>query len=504
MDIILQAIGTIADPVCLSILFIGVLFGTVIGALPGLGSILALTVCLPMTLALDSASAFGLLLGTYCGAIYGGSIASILINVPGTPQSAATNLDGYPMAQRGMAGEALGWATTASCMGGIISCIILIIAASWLAKMSTIYGGPIEICALICMGLACIATLSEGNQLKGLMMGIFGLFLSTIGMDPVSSEMRFTFGSRGLSSGIDLLPFIVGLFPLSEVFFRTYQIFTQPAFTTVQCKKMILPSLKQWKSRFFGMVRSAIIGTAIGILPGTGAAPAAFISYSVARGSSKNGNNFGQGEPDGIIAAETANNSVTGGAMVPTLALGIPGDAETSLMLAALTIPQITPGGRLMADNPVMVYCIFILLICANLLMIPAGMLTVRSFGKLLKIPNAVLLGMIILSAMIGSFITRNNFFDLWAALIIGVVAFGFRLGKFPLAPALIGYILGHQLEYLYSQVVIYREGTPWPQYLMDHPLALVLFIIVAFLLIKPLVHSFRMWREGKTASQIF
>ena len=154
MDIILQAIGTIADPVCLSILFIGVLFGTVIGALPGLGSILALTVCLPMTLALDSASAFGLLLGTYCGAIYGGSIASILINVPGTPQSAATNLDGYPMAQRGMAGEALGWATTASCMGGIISCIILIIAASWLAKMSTIYGGPIEICALICMGLA--------------------------------------------------------------------------------------------------------------------------------------------------------------------------------------------------------------------------------------------------------------------------------------------------------------------------------------------------------------
>ena len=157
-----------------------------------------------------------------------------------------------------------------------------------------------------------------------------------------------------------------------------------------------------------------------------------------------------------------------------------------------------------MADNPVMVYCIFILLICANLLMIPAGMLTVRSFGKLLKIPNAVLLGMIILSAMIGSFITRNNFFDLWAALIIGVVAFGFRLGKFPLAPALIGYILGPQLEYRYSQVVIYREGTPWPQYLMDHPLALVLFIIVAFLLIKPLVHSFRMWREGKTASQIF
>ena len=496
--IIFSALSSVFTPSCLLILFCGTLFGTVIGALPGLGSILALTVCLPMTLSMDSASAFGLLLGTYCGAIYGGSIASILLNVPGTAQSAATNLDGFPLAQQGRAGEALGWVTSASCMGGIISCAILICSASLLARLSTKYGGPIEICALICMGLACIATLSEGNQLKGIMMGIFGLFLSTIGMDPVSSEMRFTFGLHGLSSGIDLLPFIVGLFPLSEVFYRVYQLYTCPSCSAIDCRKIDFPSIRNWLPRLGGMVRSALLGTGIGILPGTGAAPAAFISYTIARETSRNGDNFGKGEPDGVIAAETANNAVTGGAMVPTLALGIPGDAETSLMLAALTIHHITPGVRLMADNPEMVYCIFILLILANFLMIPSGIITVRSFGKLLKIPNAVLLGLIIICSMVGSFICRNNFFDLWAALFIGVCAFGFRIGNFPLSPALIGYILGPQLEYQFSQVIIYKNNSSWGEYMLEHPLAIVLFVIVIVLLVKPLLKSFRQWKFSK------
>lgn len=498
MDIILAAISSVFTPECLGILFLGTLFGTVIGALPGLGSILALTVCLPMTLSMNSACAFSLLLGTYSGAIYGGSIASILLNVPGTAQSAATNLDGYPLALSGRASEALGWVTTASAMGGFISCVILICSASLLAKLSTKYGGPVEICALISMGLACIATLAEGNQLKGVMMGIFGLFLSTVGMDPVSSEMRFTFGFNGLSSGIDLLPFIVGLFPLSEVFYRVYQIYSEPAYTAIDCKKIEFPSFREWRPRISGLIRSAFVGTGIGILPGTGAAPAAFISYTIARGTSKNGENFGKGEPDGLIAAEAANNAVTGGAMVPTLALGIPGDAETSLMLAALTIHHITPGVRLMADKPEMVYSIFILLILANICMIPTGIITVRSFGKLLKIPNAVLLGMIIIFSMIGSFITRNNFFDLWAALFIGICAFGFRIGNFPLSPALIGYILGPQLEYQFSQVLIYKGETSWISYLMEHPLALILLTLVALLLFKPLFKSYRMWTASK------
>lgn len=495
-DAIFAAIGLATDPFTVIILMCGVLFGTIIGALPGLGSVLALTVCLPFTLVFSSATAFALMLGTYCGAIYGGSISAILINTPGTPQSAATNLDGYPMARMGLAGEALGWATAASVTGGIISCIILVFATSRLAEFSLMYGGPLEICALICLGLSCIATLSEGNELKGLMMGVFGLFLSTIGMDSVSSEMRFTFGSSSLATGIDLLPFVVGLFPLSEVFYRIYEINNAGCVTCVECKRMILPTLRQYKEKLWVLIRSSLIGTGIGILPGTGAAPATFISYSVARSASKNGHRFGHGEAEGIAAAEAANNSVTGGAMVPTLALGIPGDAETSLMLVALTIHQITPGVRLMSDHPEMVYCIFILLIVANLLMIPAGKIVVRSFGRLLRIPQPVLLGMIVMFSMLGAFITRNNFFDLWAALFIGVCAFGFRLGNFPLPPCLIGYILGPQLEYRFSQAVVFKGEEAWIPYLCSHPLAMILMAIVIILMLKPFLR--RAWKAWK------
>ena len=494
MDALLTAVHMVFNLTSLFMLFVGVLFGVIIGALPGMGSILAMTVCLPFVVVMDTAPAFALILGTYCGAIYGGSIAAILINVPGTPQAAATQLEGWPMSQKGLAGEALGWTTAASVIGSLIACVILILACEPLARFSTKHGGPLEISLLICMGLACIATLSEGNQLKGLMMGVFGLFLSTIGLDPVSSEMRFTFGTRSLSSGIDILPFVVGMFPLSEVFFRIYELCTKPDELKIACNRIVFPSLVEWKSRILGLVNASLIGTAVGILPGTGASPAAFITYTVAKETSKNSANFGKGEPDGLLAPEAAKSATCGGALVPALALGIPGDAETSLILAALTIHQLTPGVRLMNEHPETVYSIFLFLILASLLLVVCGMITVRLFAKLLKIPNAVLLGMIMLFSMIGAFITRNNYFDLSAALIIGIAAFGFRLGKFPLAPCLIGYLLGPQLEYRFSQVVVYRGDTPWPVYMWDHPIAMGLLAIVLFLLIRPLVKSFHIW----------
>lgn len=362
MDVVqltLEACALVFTPLPLILLFCGVLFGTLLGALPGLGSILALTVCLPFTLMLDHIPAFALMLGTYVGSLYGGSIASILINVPGTPQAAATNLDGYPMALAGKAAEALGWVTVSAVAGGIFSCFVLAAAAGPLAHLSNKYAGPLEICALIAMGLACITTLSEGNLIKGLFSGLFGVLLSTVGMDPISSELRFTFGFMSVASGIDMLPFIIGLFPLSEVFHRIYEIYTLPDYVIIQCHKIRFPSLREWFARKWVTLRSAVIGTFIGILPGTGASPAAFISYSMAREASSHPEDFGKGSVEGVIAPEASHNAVTGGAMVPTLALGIPGDAETTLILATLTIHQITPGVRLMLDNPVMVHSIF-------------------------------------------------------------------------------------------------------------------------------------------------
>ena len=488
VDSILAAFQMSINAETLLIVFIGAFYGTIIGALPGLGTVVALTMCLPFTLHMENVPAIALLLAVYCGSVFGGSISAVLINTPGTPQSAATGMDGYPMAKRGQAGQALGWVTVASVTGGLASCVVLIVATPQMAALSIRYGGPLEICALICLGLACIATLSQGNQLKGLMMGVFGLLLATVGNEPVSGMMRFTFGNRGMETGIDMLPLVVGVFPLAEVFYRIYEERSSVKAVPIDCRTIVFPLLSEWKGRFVGLLRSSGIGILIGILPGTGPTAATFISYASAKRSSKNGANFGKGEPDGLIAAESANNAVTGGALVPTLALGIPGEPVMALMLATLTLHGITPGVRLMADNPDIVYSTFLSLILANLLIIPTAIITVRGFGKLIKFPTAILLSIIVICSLLGVYLPRSNMFDVWMALLIGVIAFLMRFADFPVAPFLIGYVLSAQLEYRLGQAVIYKGDMPLTEYLFSAPVALVLFAVSACLLLAPML----------------
>lgn len=485
---IFQAVQMMMSWNTLLVLCIGGFFGTIVGALPGLGTAVAITVCIPFTLHMESTSAIALLLAVYACSIYGGSISAILLNTPGTPQSACTGIEGYGMARRGLAKEALGWATIASLVGGLISCCILIIAATQLAKISVIYAGPLEICALICMGLACITSLSDGNQIKGLLMGVLGLLLATIGADPLSGEERFTFGTTVLASGIDLMPVIVGIFPMAEMFSRVYETRLGLAPEPIDCKSMIFPKFKEWKGRISILIRSALFGVGLGILPGTGATAATFIAYSSAKSFSKNKDNFGKGEPDGLVAAEASNNAVAGGALVPTLALGIPGEPTMALMLATLTLHGITPGVRLMADNPSIVYATYGLLILANLLIIPTGMLVTRGFSWLLRLPTGLLLGSIVISSVLGVYLPSGRISDIWIALIIGIVAFVLRLYRFSLAPLVIGYVLGPQLEYCLGQATIYRGDMPLLSYILTSPLATVLFTIAFILLVSPLL----------------
>ena len=235
---IMHGIMITMSPDCLLALCIGAMFGTVVGALPGLGTAVAITICIPFTLQMGNASAIALLLGVYATSIYGGSISAVLLNTPGTPQSACTGFEGYAMAKAGKAEKALGWITMASVLGGLFSCVALVIAAPQLADLSVKYGGPLEICGLICLGLACITSLSEDNQIKGLLMGVAGLFLATIGVDPLSGEMRFTFGSPQLVSGIDLMPIVVGVFPLAELFYRAYEVHANVEPTAIDCKRI--------------------------------------------------------------------------------------------------------------------------------------------------------------------------------------------------------------------------------------------------------------------------
>jgi putative tricarboxylic transport membrane protein len=496
---ILNALALSVAPETLIALMAGVLFGAVMGAIPGLGTAVAIVVCIPFTLTMGNVPAIALLLGIYSSSVYGGSISAVLFNTPGTPQSACTGFDGYPMAVAGKAGEALGWVTMASVLGGLISCVILTIATPELARLSVIYGGPIEICGLIFMGLACIASLSEGNQIKGLLMGVLGIFLTTIGIDPFSGEPRFVFGSDNLSAGIDVMAVIIGVFPLAELFYRIYESREGVELNPISCNKIIFPKIKEWKGRIRNLVTSSLLGVGIGILPGTGATVSTFISYTVAKRTSKRGDKFGSGEPDGLIAAESSNNAVVGGALVPTLALGIPGEVTAALMLATLTLHDITPGVRLMSENPEVVFSIFITLAMASILIIPAAMLTVRFFSVIIKFPLPVILGLIAVCSVIGSYLPRGNMFDVKVALIIGIIAFLLRIGKFPITPLIVGYVLGQPLEYNLAQAIIYSGDQSLLQYAFSSKLALFFFFMAFIFMVLPFTRS--IFRKQKLAS---
>jgi putative tricarboxylic transport membrane protein len=297
IEAIPQALSLIFTIEGMFVLTFGTMLGIVLGALPGIGSTVAVAMILPFTLTMTQAPAILLLLAIYAGSVYGGSISAILINTPGTPQSAATCLDGYPMAQRGEAGKALGWATMASVIGGLVSAIVLIFAAPQLAAFALNFG-PIETFSLILLGLTCIISVSEGSMTKGLIAGFLGLFLSTVGGDPLTGEARFTFGNFQLIAGFNLLAVVIGVFALSEVLIRASAM-SDTDNKLVKFSGIVLPKLSEWSGRVKGLVKSVLIGNVIGILPGTGAATAAFISYAEARRSAPTRDNFGKGEPDG-------------------------------------------------------------------------------------------------------------------------------------------------------------------------------------------------------------
>ncbi|MDS1138068.1 tripartite tricarboxylate transporter permease [Nitratireductor indicus] len=488
------ALWLITDPMVWLAIVTGTALGIVIGAIPGLGSIIGITICLPFTFVMGQMPAIALLLSVYCGSIYGGSIAAILINAPGTPQSAATVLDGFSMTKLGKPGHALGWATAASVFGGLFSCVVLILLAPQLAAFALNFG-PVEVFALICLALTCIATISRGSMIKGLLAGAIGLWCGAVGSDPISGDLRFTFGYFPLSAGFDLVSMVVGLFALSEVFSRIAgeraEAGAVPAFS-----RMTLPSLGEWKGRLGVLLKSSVIGSVIGVLPGTGAATAAFISYAEAKRTSPRGDGFGKGEPDGIIAAESANNAVTGGALVPTLALGIPGDAVTAIMLSTLIIQGITPGVRLMVENPDIVYASFIVLIIINIAMLLIALATIRAIAFALKAPEAIIFTLVVFFCVVGSYGVRSSMFDVMTMVAAGIVGFLFRYFHVPIAPMVIGLVLGSQMELSLRQALVITDGDA-TLFLTAHPIALVLFIVTALLLAKPILLGLRRPREN-------
>lgn len=469
----------------LLVLVLGTFVGIVLGALPGIGSTVAVAISLPFTFEMTAGQAITLLVGVYAGSVYGGSISAILINTPGTVQSAATSFDGYPMVRKGKAGEALGWATMASTFGGFISAIALIFIAPQLAALA-LHFGPIETFSLLMLGMVCIVAVSGQYLLRGLLAGALGMFLATVGGDPYTGEARLTFGYWQLMSGIDLIAAIIGLFALSEVLVQVADRAPDDE-KTFKYSGMVLPRLRDWAGRKLNLIKSTLIGLVIGILPGTGAATAAFVSYAEANRSSPRKDNFGKGEPDGIIASESANNAVTGGALIPTMALGIPGDSVTAVMLGSFILHGITPGMNLMRDHGDTMGFIFMGFLFVNLLLLPLGMLIARFSAPLFRINKAYIMAGVVILCMLGTYLVRGNVFDLLVVTIAGGLGFILRKQNIPMAPIVIGMVLGPNIEMSLRQGLIITKGSVW-EFLTGYPIALTLNIIVLLALFLPII----------------
>ncbi|MBB4303469.1 putative tricarboxylic transport membrane protein [Rhodobium orientis] len=493
MDALSLGIGHLLTlPVLVSV-FAGTVLGVIVGVLPGLGSVVGITMVLPFTFTLGQIPALALMLGIYCGSVYGGSISAIVINTPGTPQAAATALDGYPMARRGEADLAIGWTTAASVIGGLFSVAVLIVAAPQLAAFSLNFTA-IEYFALGVFALICIANVSRGAMLKGLLSGVIGLFVATVGVDHVTGDMRFTFDNFEMTAGISLVPAIVGLFALSEVFVRASETHVLKE-TSMFRVGFRLPPWSEWKPRLGILFKSCAIGSFVGALPGTGAATAAFISYSEAKRSSPRRDRLGTGEPDGLVAAESANNAVTGSAMVPTLALGIPGDPVTAVMLGTFVVHGLAPGPRLFTEHLDLVYAVFFILIAVNLLMFVVGAVGAQAFTRVLRIPEPILMASVVVISLIGAYGVRGNPIDLIIAFVFGVVGFLFRKNGFPLAPMVIGMVLSEMIENSLRQGLLITRGDFLAFF--ERPIALALFVLTAAILLWPPIR-WALDRRGK------
>ncbi|MDP3388296.1 MAG: tripartite tricarboxylate transporter permease [Eubacteriales bacterium] len=467
--------------------FIGTCIGIIFGAIPGLTTTMAIALFLPFTFGMEAIPAFALLLGLYCGGVYGGSITAILINTPGTPAAAATALDGYPLARQGKALEALSLATLASFIGGMFSCIVLILVAPQLAKVALSFGPP-EYFAISFFGLSMVATLAADNIVKGVIAACFGLFIAMIGIDPIGGSLRFTFGTIHLIAGIDLICALIGLFAISEVFSKLETIYRDKGLGHMEQIKGKFVTLKILKANAFNFLRSSIIGTIIGIIPATGVGMANWVSYNEAKRATRHPELFGKGSYEGVAASEAANNAVTGGAMVPLLTLGVPGDTMTAILLGALMIQGLAPGPKLFIDHPEVVTGIYGMLALANFFMLAVGLGLINLFVKIIKVPAKVLMPLVLIMCFVGSYAIQNSLFDVYVTLIFGIIGYLLVKAKFPIPPILLGIILGPLIESNFRRSITMSRGDM--SIFFTRPISAVFIGIALIAMVAPILRE--------------
>ena len=470
---------------------VGSVVGVIFGAIPGLTFSMALALLLPFTFGMAATPAIALLLGIYIGGMTGGSVSAILIGIPGTPSAAATVFDGYPMAMRGQASVALGGAVIASVFGGLFSLLVMVLLLEQVAGFAIKFG-PVEIFALVLFGLSTICGLGERSLARGLVAGVLGLMLVIIGLDPIDGVARLTFGTVELQQGVNLLVGMIGLFAVPQVittFIDYGRVKTKPLGTDVRAS---LPSWQQLKKRFGLMLRCSALGTAIGAIPGTGGPIAAFLAYDHAKRFDDKPESFGQGELSGVLAPESANNAVTGGTMIPLLSLGIPGDPATAVILGGMILHGLAPGPSLFETNLPAIYAIYIAIAIAYLVTLVVQIWGIRWFVKVMSVPAHLMAVVIIVMCVLGSYAIRNSMFDVYLMAIMGLIGYLLQRLRIPVAPVVLGLVLGSTLENQYRTALILNEGSY--QGFLDSSVALGFFILTALMI------AMQLWSTHKNS----
>lgn len=474
MEHLITAVSGSTTPEALGAMLLGSLVGIVFGAIPGLTYTMALALVMPFTFGMAQVPAIGLLLATYIGGMTGGCISAILIGIPGTPSTAATVIDGYPMARKGQASLACGTAVVASAFGGLFSLIVMIASVEMIARVAIAFG-PAEIFALVVFGLSTICGLSEKSLVRGLIAGVIGLMAMTIGQDSIDGVPRLTFGSTTMLQGIDIVVAMVGLFAIPQVI-NTFREFFYGGAATVdpQSVKVELPSWQLLWQNFSLMVRTSTLGTVVGLVPGAHGPVAAFLAYDHAKRFSKDPERFGKGDIRGVIAPECANHSVTGGAMIPMLSLGFPGDPATAIILGGLMIHGLQPGPLLFSQHPDIIYTIYVEIIIGYLMVCLIQLYGVRLFVRTLMVPPHLLAVGILVMCVVGSYAIRNSFLDVYVMLGIGLLGYVLQRVHIPVTPIILGLVLGGTMEREFRTALLMSEGDPSVFY--TSPTAMVFF----------------------------
>lgn len=487
LDNISAAIALVGNWESFIALGAGVAIGVVGGAIPGLSATMAVALTLPFTFSMQPITGILLLLGVYKGGIFGGSIPAILIKTPGTPASSATILDGYPMAEKGQAGRALGMALWSSCTADLISNLALILLVGWLAMFALNFGPP-EFFTLILFSLTIIAGVAGDSLLKGLLSALLGLLVATIGLDLVYGTNRFTFGNANLMGGLNFIAVLIGLFALPEIIAMVRD--TTDKHTKTRALGASRVTWHDYKRSFKSIIRGSFIGVFLGSIPGIGAAPAAFLSYSEARRKSKNKENFGKGEIEGVAASEAGNNGVAGSTLIPLLALGVPGDVITAIIIGAFMIHNLQPGPMMFLTNTDIIYGLFIGLIVSSVFLFAFGTIAVKIFRFVADVPKCLLVPSVLVLCIYGVYAVNNSVFDIGVMFAMGWVGYVMMRANIPAAPFLIAFILGPLLEDNFRQAMLMSGSNPLV--LVRGPITWFFWVCTLITVIAVVVRAFK------------